>query len=427
MPRGGSPAGRTGKPGDLSRVRYEVPAVAFLLCIAGLIGASPGLEPLSPLRSPQEARFHPIPADPLVPDSVLKIPSGPTLILERAGSIPVVGIRVSAPLDPPWPGAARILVEQALDRARVRAEAIGAELWGGVQDGRIAFHAIADARYADELAWVVRLLTAEPEAVGAGRAIARENARLDQLAETPRGRLVLEMEGKVLGGAGGGALPVPTVDDVHDMWLRSHARDRLRILVLGDLPLHWVFADLSRIGAPPGPSAGAPFVPPPRTLPLPESPLYAWTAAAFTLGPAHDPAVLTAVAALRMGLPRSDIANAAVNLAEGPDDRSGWIGITARAPRRRDADAAMASALALMTEEGLDAWWIQGAAAARSDFIAAASTPAGWLALSDRYHSPDGSTNARTALERFTTLRREDMTPVLEQFQATLFRPGIDR
>ena len=388
-----------------------------LSCIAGLIGAEPGLEP-EPFRAS--------PDDPLVPDSVLTIPSGPTLILERTAGIPVVGIRVSAPLDPPWPGAARILVEQALDRARGRAEAIGAELWGGVQDGRIAFHAIADARYADELAWVVRLLTAEPEAIGAGGATARERARLDQLAETPRGRLVLEMEGRVLGG-GGGALPVPGVDEVRDMWRRSHARDRLRILVLGDLPLHWVFADLSRIGAPPGPQAGAPIMPPPQPLPFPESPLYTWSAAAFSLGPAHDPAVLTAVAALRVGLLRSEIPNAAVNLVEGPDDRSAWLGVTARAPRSRDADGAMALALALMTAEGLDAWWMQGAATARSDFIAAASTPAGWLALSDRYHAPDGGTNARTALDRFTTLRRQDLAPVLEQFQATLFRPGIDR
>ena len=390
-----------------------LPAVVCLFCIAGLVGAEPGSS-----RGSSD--------DPLVPDSVLTIPSGPTLILERTAGIPVVGIRVSAPLDPSWPGAARILVEQALDRARVRAEAIGAELWGGVQDGRIAFHAIADARYADELAWVVRLLTAEPEAIGAGGAVAREHARLDQLAETPRGRLVLEMEGRVL-GSGGSALPVPGVDDVRDMWRRSHARERLRILVLGDLPLHWVFADLSRIGAPPGPQAGAPIVPPPQPLPFPESPLYTWSAAAFSLGPAHDPAVLTAVAALRVGLLRSEMPNAAVNLVEGSDDRSGWLGITARAPRRRDADGAMASALALMTAEGLDAWWMQGVATARSDFIAAASTPAGWLALIDRYHAPDGSTNARTALQRFTTLRRQDLAPVLERFKATLFRPGIDR
>ena len=137
--------------------------------------------------------------------------------------------------------------------------------------------------------------------------------------------------------------------------------------------------------------------------------------------------MLAAVAALRLGLQQSDIANAAVHLLEGPDDRSGWLGITAQATRGRDANAAMASALALVSEEGLDAWWMRGVAAARSDLVAAASTPAGWLALSDRYHSADGSTNARTALERFNTLRREDLAPVLEQFQATLFRPRIDR
>ena len=266
MPRGGSGAGHPSRPGVQSETRRDLPLVASLLCIAGLIGAAgPGL---------RQTGAQAPPGDPLVPDSVLGIPAGPTLILERTEGIPVVGIRVSAPLDPAWPGAARILVEQALNRARDRAEVIGAELWGGVQDGRIAFHAIADARYADELAWVVRMLTAEPEATGAGRPIARENARLDQLAETPRGRLILEVEAKILGSGGGGALPVPAVGDVQDMWLRSFARDRLRILVLGDLPLYWVFANLSRIGASTEALAGAPS-PNRRCIrgPRPRSPL----------------------------------------------------------------------------------------------------------------------------------------------------------
>lgn len=422
MPRGSSAAGRPASPGvtDTGARRGRSAATAFLLIFIGgvlLAGAGPDL----PTEQPPESA-----GDPLVPDSVLNVPSGPTLILERPQGLPVVGIRVSAPLDPLWPGAARILVDRALDRARGRAETIGAELWGGVQNGRIAFHAIADEHYAEELAWVVRLLTAEPEATGTRGAIAGEHARLDQFAETPRGRLVLEMEGTVLGGDGGG-LPVPTAADVREMWRRSHARDRLRILVLGDLPPHWVLAELSRIAAPPGPPASARSLPPPRTLPFPESPLYSWTAAAFSLGPTHDPAVLSAAAALRLGLRQTDFANAVVNLVEASEDRSGWLGLTARATRRRDADAAMASALALMTADGLDAWWRQGAAAARSDFIAAAATPAGWLALADRYHSSDDDTSPRTALERFDALRRQDLAPVLDRFQATLFRPGIDR
>ena len=416
MACGGSPGGRPAKPRSHSDIRRRLPLAALLACTAVLAGAVPAARGQTPAGG-----------DPLVPDSVLAIPSGPTLILEGTGGVAVVGIRISAPLDPLWPGAARVLVEQALDRARGRADAIGAELWGGVQDGRIAFHAIADARYADELAWVVRLLAAEPEAFGAGGAIEREDRRRDQLAETPRGRLMLEMEARAFGDSGAGSLLVPSVDDVRRMWRGSHARDRLRILVLGDLPVHWVFAELSRIGAPPGPFAGVPFAAPARTLGLPEAPLYAWAGAAFTLGPAHDPAVLVGAAALRLGIRESARASAAVNVFQGPDDASGWLGITARATRRDDADAALASTLALLTPEGLDAWWVRGAAAARSDFIAAASTPAGWLALSDRYHSSDGSSSARATLDRLNALRREDLAPVLERFQATLFQPRIDR
>lgn len=367
------------------------------------------------------------PEDPLVPDSVLTIPLGPTMILERAEGMPGMGIRVSVPLDPLWPAAARMLIEQALERARTRADAIGAEVWGGIQDGRIAFHAIGDARDSDELAWVVRLLTAEPETIGAGGAAARERARLDQLAETPRGRLVLEMESRVLGTGPGRAMPAARAPDVQEMWRRSHARERMRIVVLGDLPVHWVLADLSRIGAPPQAAPGTPSLPGPVELSFPESPLYSWSAAAFSLGPAHDPPVLAAAAALRAGLRGSVTTNAAVNLVEGLDDGSGWIGITARATRSRDADAAMNAALALLTDEGLDAWWARGAAAARGEFVATAATPGGWMALADRYFSVDGTTNARTALDRLNALRRQDLAPVLEQFRGTLFRPRIDR
>lgn len=370
----------------------------------------------------------PTPADdPLVPDSVLVIPSGPTLILERAEGIPAVGIRVSMPLDPPWPAAARILVEQALDRARDRAESIGAELWGGIQDGRIAFHAIGDARDADELAWIIRLLTGEPERVVAGEAAARERARLDQLAETPRGRLLLEMENRTLGTGSGRSPPVARADEVREVWRRSHVRDRIRILVLGDVPVHWVLANLSRIGI--HPPAGLDAIPPrvPVEIPFPESPLYSWSAAAFTLGPPHEPPVLAAAAALRAGLRARVPGNAAVSIVEGPEDGSGWTGVVARARGSRDANAAIESALALFTEESLAAWWAQGMAAARGDFLATASTTGGWLALSDRYFSPDGTTSARAALNRLDALRREDFAPVLERFRETLFRPRVDR
>ncbi|MYI05801.1 MAG: hypothetical protein F4059_00375 [Gemmatimonadetes bacterium] len=387
-----------------------------------LLLATASLGFLGTFGNPPATRIN----DPLVPDTILTIPSGPTLILERAAGIPAMGIRVSMPLDPVWPAAARMLVEQALDRAGNRAAAIGAEVWGGIRDGRIVFHAIGDARDSDELAWVIRLLTAEPGTVGTAAAISRERARLEQLAETPRGRLLLEMESRVTGTGPGSALPAARAADVHAMWQRSHARDRIRIFVLGDLSLPWVLADLSRIGAPPRSAPGAPYLPEPVRLSFPESPLYSWSAAAFTLGPAHDPAVLAAAAALRAGLRGIDVANAAVTVLEGPPDGSGWIGVTARATRSREADAALNSALELLTEEGFDAWWAQGAAIARSDFLAAAATPGGWMALSDRYFSADGTTSARTALNQLSALRRQDFAPVVERFRSTLFHPRID-
>ena len=235
------------------------------------------------------------------------------------------------------------------------------------------------------------------------------------------------MESRTLGTGPGRTPPVASAEDVREVWRRSHARDRIRILVLGDVPVHWVLANLSRIGMPLQTGLDAPRPPVPVEMPFPESPLYSWSAAAFTLGAPHEPAVLAAAAALRAGLRVRVPGSAAVNVVQGLEDGSGWIGVIARARGNRDANAAIESALSLFTDEGLDAWWAQGAAAARGDFVATASTPGGWMALFDRYFSPDGTNSARTALNRLDALRREDFVPVLERFRETLFHPRIDR
>lgn len=388
---------------------------------------------------------------PLTPDLVLALPGGAVFVLERARGLPVAGIRVSAPLDRPGSDAARVLLDQALARARPLAEPIGAALEAGVRDGRFYYQVVGDLRDVDELAWIARRMTRRPDPDVAG-ATMWERAREDRLTETPQGRLARAVRHRAGLDAGQPGRPVATAGAVRRLWSRSHARDRLRVFVLGDVPLHWVLADLSRIGAPAlgvgvgdapgrGDRAAEAFEAFPRLRQ--SAPVYAWEAAAFRLGSAGDPAALAALGALRAGLGAVAVPGAELRLHREPGGASGWTAFTARARRSRTAGAALDAALALLTEEGLDDWWRQGATEARAELLKAASTPGGWLALADRYFvAPAGAGRAALggpageptttgpawpsgALARLESLQRSDLAPVLERFRATLFRPRI--
>lgn len=391
---------------------------------------------------------------PLIPDSVLALPGGAVLVLERARGLPAAGIRVSAPLDRPAPGAVRVLLDQALARALPQAEAVGATLEAGVSDGRIYYQVVGDLRDIDELAWIARRMT-RPPAPDADDASAWEHARAERSAETPQGRLARAVRRQAgLDPGGDLGLADAAAGAARRLWLRSHARDRLRVFVLGDVPLPWVLADLSRIGAPsrgPGTDdAGRADEPPGASAPLVASgsrgadardaPVYAWEAAAFQLGSAGDPAALAVLGALRTGLRAVAVPGAELRLHREPGGASGWAAVTARARRGRAAAAALDAALALLTEEGMDAWWLQGAAEARMELLRTASTPGGWLALADRYFvgPPQAGRGARAggaaatapawpsgALARLQSLHRSDLAPALERFRATVFRPRV--
>lgn len=394
-------------------------------------------------------------SDPLVPDSVLALPQGPTLVLERATGLPVVGVRISAPLEPGWHGVARALVDQALERTRAQADALGASLRGGLEDGRIAYQVVGDLRDVDELAWIARRLASLPADEPGGAALAREEARMNRLAETPQGRLVLELTGDGRSEDGRRRLPVVAPEDVRELWRRSHARDRLRVFVLGDVPVPWLLADLSRVGAPPLDAAPGVDAAPPinasrhdarsalsgpsgpsgpdarkyRSASSPGTPLYAWSAATFSFGRAADPVAAAATEAFRAGLAKVVVPGVVLRLHASREGADGRLGIAARTGRAEVADAALDAALAVATEGGLEPWWQRGVDEARRQLATAVGTPDGWLELADRYFSSDARDAGawpRGALDRLDSLTEADMAAALDRLRKTLARPRID-
>lgn len=375
-------------------------------------------------------------ADPLAPDRVLAVPNGPALVLEEAPGLPVAGIRVSAPLDLHRVDDARALVELAVGRARPLAELIGASLRGGVADGRIWYQVIGDRRDMDELAWIARILAGRPTRQGSRAVLARQRARDDRLAETPHGRVVAAIGGS---GAGEGA----AFARIERLWARTHARNRLRVFVLGAAAVPVALADLSFLGADAagGWQGGRPeaagreggsepsWTDASRRAGEPRDasgaaapPTPAWAAAFFSLGLPHDPGALVARQALAAGLRDLRLPRVVLRVQHGLGADGRWTALTATARAQRDADAALAAALALLSEEELAARWSAAAEAARNDLAATAATPAGWLSLADRWHGRAG--DVRGALARVGAAGSRERSAAVQAFESTLSRMG---
>lgn len=365
--------------------------------------------------------------DPLAPDSVLAVPGGPTLVFEEAAGLPVAAIRVSAPLETGRPDDARVLVALALERARPLADLVGASLWAGVERGRMAYQVMGDRADLEELAWTARVLAGRPGRRGLRRAAERERARADRLAETPHGRAVAAAEARRVEAAGTGAAATggppgagtvaspprpgdPDYDEeaqfrrIERLWADSHARDRLRVFVLGAVPVPVALSELSQLGAPGAgrqqrPPAGRSAEPattepagaataPASTAPAPS--MQAWAGAHFRLGPPDSARSWVAREALSAGLAELPLPGVAVRLEHGLGDGGRRLAVTATAMTQPAADAALAEALALLSEPELEARWSRAAAALRRDLLAEAATPAGWLSLADAGYGRDG-------------------------------------
>ncbi len=418
------------------RFGWAAGAVGFAAAVATLLGAGP-----------QTRRAPGLPADPLVPDTALEVPGGPALVLEAAKGLPAAGIRISAPHDPYRPGAAMTLVALALDRARPLADLVGASLWGGVEHGRIAYHVIGDLGDVDELAWIARLLASRPSREGLRAASTRRRAHADRVAETPHGRVVAAIDGLSGGhggeGSGAAAAQAGGFAEIENLWERSHARDRLRVFVLGDVPVPVALSELSFVGAPAGgravpavdsagavlsPGAGAPATEAGarrRPAPTPTPPTTAWAGAFFSLGYPGDPAALVGQQALAAGLRGLNPRGVVVRVQHGLGESARWTAVTATALAQREADAALAEVLSLMSAAALGARWAAAAEAAQGDLLAAASTAAGWLRLADRHYRRAGfARGAATALE---TVGKPELDAVAATFESSLVRLGGGR
>jgi predicted Zn-dependent peptidase len=238
----------------------------------------------------------------LRPDTIIRVPGGPTLALFEAGSSETVVIRVSIPLaeSPDEAGVGHFIRTQAEARMRNVTSRIGARAEAHRTSTSLVYQVAGASQDLDFLVWALREGMAPPEA-GRHEAARREvRAALDRRLETPEGTLALRLRQALEPGGARlqgttGTLDRLQAGHVTAAWARSHHPEEARIVVVGQVDPVVTLASLTDLGlAPDGP---IPQLSPPQgtgeALGAPEV-IRRWVAYAFPLDGTRTASVLVA-------------------------------------------------------------------------------------------------------------------------------------
>jgi len=239
-------------------------------------------------------------ADALVPDSVLRLPEGPELVVFHNPGASVTAIRVAVRLDEPArnAGAARVLQAHSLARVRTAASSVGAQVSATRTPWGIAYTVVGPQTHFEYLAWILREAVSEPnfDRVRFLRARAAVEADVERSAETPHGLLSEKLWNQLSPGepptSGTHAtISSLTPGSVRDLWARTHRPDHMSVVIAGPASIESsiaAFKDLkgAEVAGPPRASDG-------RALPNESrgrtQVLRSWYGQAFVAGVASDP------------------------------------------------------------------------------------------------------------------------------------------
>lgn len=287
----------------------RIPAALVLTCLgflapAGAISAQ-SAEPaqassdgraLSATGAPEPPAM--IPADPLVPDTILAPPERPRIVVLRAPGSPVIALRLFVPVAeaPSEAGAGRMLQVLGTNRARGLAGATGARVEGARTPWGIVYTVQGAVHDLDYLAYLLRIAVAEPalDRVDVQRV---RNQLLDEARvgeETPAGRIAGSLRSQAapdvspLGGTTA-SLARLTRGALREVWSRSHRASDLTLLAVGDVPPELLLTSVQGMGAPPGPAPEPPSAPAPTVQPNRVQVLRSWYGQAHVIADARDP------------------------------------------------------------------------------------------------------------------------------------------
>ncbi len=361
---------------------------------------------------------------PFAPDAVLEPPGGPTLYLYTTGTSDVVALRVSVPLEEraDEAGAAQILRALAAERMESVASRVGARVRATRTPDALVYEVAGPASDMDFLAWILREGMREPDASRFNQLRRDALAQVARRLETPEGALALRLRQALEPATPPLHGTVPALErmgpqQVVDLWRRSHGRDRVRIVVVGNVQPEIVLASLTDLGIPssaPG-STASPGTPSGQPLPTPEL-IRHWRAEARLLPAGRDARALVATR-LMAEMVRENPGDYEVGIELWEVDRN-WVVVLSGAayPRSRQAmdsriEGLVREAAGRVSDDGVR----RHAADLRAELLSSARTPWGLADVvghaMDAGEPPD---RVEDLLDELARLRGPDLTRFLE-------------
>lgn len=416
-------------------MRSWIPAALALLAAHALAGglsaqsAAPEQAPSGNEDDPSTDSAAPaalLPADPLVPDTILAPPERPRIVVLGAPGSPVITLRLFVPVDeaPSEAGAARLLQVVGTNRARGVAGTTGARVEGARTPWGIVYSVEGAIDDLDYLAYLLRIAVAEPALNGVDVHRAR-NQLLDEARvgeETPAGRIATSLRSQAapdvtpLGGTTA-SLAGLTPGSLREVWSRTHRAPDLTLVVVGDVPPELLLASVQGMGAPAGPTPEPPSGPAPTVRPNRVQVLRSWYGQAHVIADARDPrAAVAALLVARRLREEPGPFEARVELWD-LDGRKALATVGAAYSRSASAMRTRMSGIVGETAEAVADEEIREAVArVRAEAVFAARTPTGRASLVGRFLDATGDPEgARRYVDELRALEPEAVRTFLRE------------
>lgn len=399
--------------------------LAFIVGTLLPLGAFPasGLDSTLPTVAQRAAE-----AEPFEPEMVLTPPGGPSLYLYATGTSDVVALRVSVPVreNAEEAGAAQIIRALAQDRMEAVASRVGARARAIRSSDALIYEVAGPAADLDFLGRVLREGLKEPDASRFSQLRRDALSDVEQGLETPEGALALRLRQALdpsLPPVDGTVTALERMDAarVSSVWARTHGRDALRVVVVGNLAPEVVLASLTDLGLPasPGGSASSSAGPAGQPVPAPEL-IRHWLADARTVEGGRDPRALVASRLIAETI-RAEPGDYELGVELWELDRR-WVLVTSGAayPRSRQAmrsriDGLLRETLERVSDESVR----RHAAGLRAELLDSARTPWGLASVVghalDAGEPPD---QVQTLLDELQQLGGGDLVRFLEAMEA---------
>lgn len=358
------------------------------------------------------------------PDRTLAPPGGARFYLYTTGTSDVVALRVSVPFreGPDEAGAGQILKTLAEDRMEAVASRIGARSRVVRSPDAMVYEVAGPAADMDFLAWVLREGLREPDASRFPQLQRSARIEAERRLETPEGALALRLRDRLSPSAPPlfGTLPALERMDpsrLRSLWERTHARDALTVIIVGNVSPEVVLASLTDLGipsasnrsSPPGGAATGQPVPTPELI-------RHWVGEARRIPGGRDPRALVATRMIAETV-RSNPGDYEIGVEMWELDRD-WILVLSGAayPRSRTAmNSRVQNILGETMDRVTDEDVRRHAAGLRAELLEAARTPWGLADVVghaiDAGETPD---RVQELLSEFAALRGGDIVRFLE-------------